>query len=77
MRTLKFSLLLIGIVAAAIGCYGSFDAAAKATHAAIRMIDGLALMLRAETVRFALAYRLPLMHVYREDVEAWKTLCPI
>ncbi len=49
----------------------AFEAAVKSgAQAAIRMIDGLALMLREDTVRLAASYRLPFMHVYREDVEA-------
>lgn len=49
----------------------AFDAASKARAAgAIRMIDPLVFMLRAETAALAVKHRLPVIYPTREDVEA-------
>ena len=49
----------------------AFEAAIKGgAQAAIRMVDALAFMLRADTAKLAVAHRLPVMHLFREDVEA-------
>ena len=50
---------------------GAFETAVRArAHAALRMIDPLAIMLRKETAALAAQHRLPVIYAQREDVEA-------
>jgi putative ABC transport system substrate-binding protein len=50
---------------------GAFETAVRArAHAALRMIDPLAVMLRRETAALAAQHRLPVIYPHREDVEA-------
>jgi putative ABC transport system substrate-binding protein len=49
----------------------AFDTAAQAgVQGVLRLIDPLAFTLRQQTAALAVQYRLPMMHVLREDVEA-------
>jgi putative ABC transport system substrate-binding protein len=50
---------------------GAFDTAAQAgVQGVLRMVDPLAFTLRQQTAALAVQYRLPVMHVLREAVEA-------
>jgi putative ABC transport system substrate-binding protein len=50
---------------------GAFETAVRAgAHAALRMIDPLAIMLRSETAALAAQHRLPVIYTHREDLEA-------
>lgn len=49
----------------------AFEAAVRAgAQGALRMVDPTVSMLRAQTAELAALHRLPMMHLYREDVEA-------
>lgn len=49
----------------------AFEAAVRGgAQGALRMVDATVFMLRAQTAELAALHRLPMMHLFREDVEA-------
>jgi len=70
-RNLGLELHPVLAVRSASDLEGAFETAVRArAHAALRMIDPLAIMLRRETAALAAKHRLPVIYPHREDVEA-------
>ena len=70
-RSLKIELRPVHEIRTPADLKPAFDAAAGArAHGILRMVDPLVFILRAQTADMAVQYRLPMMHVFREDVEA-------
>jgi putative ABC transport system substrate-binding protein len=70
-RTLRIQLDPVLTVRSASDLERAFEAAARSgAAAALRMVDPTVGMLRVRTVELAAKHRLPVMYVFREDVEA-------
>lgn len=70
-RQLKLELRPVHEIRTAVDLKSGFEAAARSgANGILRMVDPLVFMLRTQTADLAAQYRLPMMHVFREDVEA-------
>lgn len=70
-RQLKLELRPVYEIRTAADLKPGFEAVARSgANGILRMVDPLVFMLRTQTADLAAQYRLPMMHVFREDVEA-------